>query len=61
MRAALLRVREVTDTRTAEQLERGRAIAQEQADVALETEWRTRVRRNLQRRFHDGRYHPDQL
>ena len=51
-----VRIRQVTDPRTAEQIGRGRAIEQEQTDIRLEAEWRRRVRENVARRVAAGRY-----
>ncbi len=45
-----LRLRNPNDTRTREQLARGNAIAQEQADLRLLAEFNRRVRLNVQRR-----------
>ena len=45
-----IRIRTFTDTRTAEPIGRGAALAQEQADIRLEAEWRRRVRANVARR-----------
>ena len=51
-----VRIRQVTDPRTAEQIGRGRAIEQERADIQMEAEWRRRVRENIARRAAAGRY-----
>jgi 23S rRNA G2069 N7-methylase RlmK/C1962 C5-methylase RlmI len=44
------RILSFADQRTPEQRERGRALAQEQADQLVEAEWRRRVRANVARR-----------
>lgn len=38
------------DRRTSTQLEHGRSIEQKRLDLALEAEWRRRVRENVRRR-----------
>ncbi|MEY4760658.1 MAG: hypothetical protein RLZZ200_514 [Pseudomonadota bacterium] len=61
MKSQLRIVQMSRDLRTGEQLARGAAIAQEQADQLLQFEFERRVRANLEQRKADGRYHPESL